>query len=445
MRVYFDALGCPKALVDAEKIASIVQNAENEIVLSPADAEIIIINTCGFIETAKQESINSILEYTEMKKDNPGLKVVVSGCLTERYRNELWKSIPEIDSMIGARDIGKILDALSRKSEDILDQGEYREYEFDGARTPLFSGNRYAYLKISEGCARQCAFCAIPAIRGPLRSRSIEDILNEAKFLREEWDVRELILVSEDTSAYGQDRYGKKRIIALLEKLIEMDFDWIRLLYLFPDEIVGEIAGLMTRSDKICRYIDIPLQHASGRILRAMNRPGDAESYLSMIEGIRAKVPDAAVRTAFIVGFPGEDDSDHKALAEFLKQARFDRVGFFEYSDEDGTPAYAMTGKTPVSVIRRRIEELSRIQEGISAERLAGRVGMTLKCINDGTMMERGETMTAVFRSQYEAPEIDGNVVAEIEPGDVPDEPFYQIRITNVLPPHDLEGVIIEP
>ena len=445
MRVYFDALGCPKALVDAEKIASIVQNAENEIVLSPAEAEVIIINTCGFIETAKQESINSILEYTEMKKDNPGLKVIVSGCLTERYRNELWKSIPEIDSMIGARDIGKILDALTLKSEDILDKGDYREYEFDGARTPLFSGSQYAYLKISEGCARQCAFCAIPSIRGPLRSRSIEDILKEAKFLRDEWDVRELILVSEDTSAYGQDRYGKKSIITLLEKLIEMDFDWIRLLYLFPDEIVSEIAAMMSISDKICRYIDIPLQHASGRILRAMNRPGDADTYLSMIDGIRAKVPDAAIRTAFIVGFPGEDESDHAALAEFLKQARFDRVGFFEYSDEEGTPAHEMTGKVPVMVVRRRIEELSRIQEGISAERLAGRVGMRLKCINDGTMMERDDALTAVFRSQYEAPEIDGNVVAVIGAGDVPDEPFYQVRITKVLPPHDLEGVIIEP
>jgi len=375
--------------VDAEKIASIVQNNDHEIVLSPGEAEVIIVNTCGFIDTAKQESINSILEYTEMKKDTPDLKIIVSGCLTERYRNELTKSIPEIDSMIGVRDIGKILDAIARKSEDILDNGEYREYEFDGARTALFSGSHFAYLKISEGCARQCAFCAIPSIRGPLRSRSIDDILNEAKFLREEWDVRELILVSEDTSAYGQDRYGKQSIIDLLEKLIVMDFDWIRLLYLFPDGIVDEISELMSRSDKICRYFDMPLQHASARILRAMNRSGDAGTYLSMIERIRAKIPDAAIRSAFIVGFPEEDENDHAALAEFLKQARFDRVGFFEYSDEEGTPAYEMKGKVPAKVVRRRIEELSRIQEDISAERLGKRVGMTLKCINDGMVMEQ--------------------------------------------------------
>ncbi|OHD54528.1 MAG: ribosomal protein S12 methylthiotransferase RimO [Spirochaetes bacterium GWF1_51_8] len=444
MKVFFDALGCPKALVDAEKIASIVQGAEHEIVLSPDDAQVVIVNTCGFIEQAKQESIDTILSYAELKKQRPDLKLIVSGCLTERYRNDLAESIPEIDSMIGVRDISKILKAIAEQSRDILDSGEYREHDFDGSRTGLFSGMNYAYLKISEGCARQCSFCAIPAIRGKLRSRTIEDILNEARFLRENWGTEELILISEDTSFYGIDLYGEKSIIKLLEKLLEIDFHWIRLMYLFPDPVVEEIAVLMKREPRICRYIDIPLQHASAKILASMNRPGNAEEYLEMIGRVRDTVPEISIRSAFITGYPGETEEDHDILKKFLSGAALDRVGFFEYSDEEGTPAFDIGNKVPKRTAAKRTAELMGLQEKISIARLERRIGRVLECVNDGSSVEETGDTTLILRSEYDAPEIDGSVIVKTQSGITQEESFFNVRITGVIAPHDLQGEIVE-
>lgn len=441
MKIFIDALGCPKALIDAEKIAAILVSEGHETVSSADDADAVVVNTCGFIQSAKEESIDAILEYAVLKRDRPGLKLIVSGCLTERYDSEISKSIPEIDSIIGVRDPRKIVNALEARSTANIDKGEYLDLRSDRGRHYQFSGFFSTYQKIAEGCRRSCAFCAIPGIRGTQRSIAPDAVVEETKQLIED-GFREIILVSEDTVSYGLDLSGKKELVGLLERLLKLDLTWLRVMYLFPEDIVKEIAGLMKSEPKLCPYIDIPLQHVSPKILKAMNRSGSPDVYAKLIDDVRSIAPDIAVRTSFIVGFPGENEDDHNMLKDFITAMMFDRVGFFDYSDEEGTAAHSMKPWVgPKDVLRRR-RTLEDLQTEISAKRLERLVGRELTCINDGSVVDEEGVEKLVMRTVYDAPEIDGAVY--VAPGNYELEAveFAKVRIDSVDGDHDLSGTM---
>lgn len=443
MKLFFDALGCPKALVDAERMCYFLEKGNHTLVSDPEDADAIIVNTCGFIRSAKEENIGIILDYAGMKKRKPGLKLIVTGCLTERYSSELLKSIPEIDNAIGIRDQAKVLEALesSPHAKKLLDSGKFNDTGYVTERSPVFSGYRYAYLKISEGCGRSCAFCSIPSIRGKQRSRLMEDIVREAQFLLDN-GTEELILVSEDTVSYGLDLYRAKKLPELLERLSTLDFRWIRIMYLYPDEMVYTVAEFIGSHPNFCRYLDIPLQHASGKILKAMKRSGDAESYLEMIRRLRQIIPDVRIRSSFISGFPGETAADQKILKDFLEKAELDRVGFFEYSREEGTPGHSMKKQVGQKTVKTRIIELAGLQKKISAKKLKKMVGRSIACLFDGTIKRSGNTDYAVCRSEYDAPEIDGAVYVPYNSKEAGPDSFLQVTVEKVKGSHDLIGRI---
>jgi ribosomal protein S12 methylthiotransferase len=440
MKFFFDALGCPKALVDAERMCYYLEKDSHTLTFNPYDADAIIINTCGFIEQAKKENIEAILSYIQMKEKKPNLKIILTGCLTERYKAELLKSLPEIDNAIGVRDLTKVSEALARESTSVLlDEGDYKDSHFTDQRTLAFSGLNYAYLKIAEGCSRSCSFCAIPGIRGTHRSRKMEDILKEADFLLEH-SMKELILISEDTISYGMDLYREKSLVTLLKKLVKTGIDWIRIMYLFPEEEIYEIASFIKENKSVCDYIDIPFQHASDPVIKSMKRPGGYDYYIRMLEKIRKIHPGLHIRTSFIAGYPGETVKDFEVLKDFIREARFDRVGCFSYSSEEGTAAGAMKEKAGKRETNRRIKELLGIQEDISREKLEAWIGKEVTAINDGIIKRMENQNYLTLRSQYDAPEIDGVIYMENKGESVPASPFLKVRIDRVWDNHDLIG-----
>jgi len=438
MKIYLDSLGCPKNLVDAERMAAELEQHGNHLIQDPENADVIVVNTCAFIEDSKQESINAILEYAELKKTHPNLRLVVSGCLSERYKESLKEEIPEIDSMIGVRNPQKIIETLQVDSCSPLDNGEYVDFVSSTRRVPLFSALLSTYLKVSEGCHRKCSFCAIPSIRGPLRSRDSKDILEEASTLIKN-GFQELILVAEDTTAYGLDK-GQRTLVDLLKKMDALPLTWIRLLYLFPDSSLIEIAEEIANSQHICHYIDIPLQHVSSELLSRMDRPGNGEDYLAFIKEIRKRVPDIAIRSAFIIGHPGETEEDHTYLKNWLQEARLNRVGFFAYSPEESTPSASQEPKVPHEVALQRIEELASIQAEISTSILSEKAGETLKCINEGKIIDIDNQEYLALRSEYDAPEIDGQIFIPYQSEEQLNTDFFDVRISNVYGNHDLLG-----
>lgn len=440
MKVFLDTLGCPKALVDAERLCYFVEKGGHSLTSSPFEADVIIVNTCGFINKAKEENIKAILNYAELKKQRPDLKLVVTGCLSERYGEDLLKEIPEIDSALGVRDPSIVSQIISNPERKVLDRGnEFKDTSFNRERILSFSGLNYAYLKISEGCNRKCAFCAIPLIRGSQRSRRIEDILIEAEMLTEN-GIRELIIVSEDTLSYGIDLYGKRMLIELLKRLSDFDFDWIRLMYLYPESYLYDVVGFIGENKKFCNYIDIPLQHVSKDILRSMNRAGSFGEYLEMVEKIREINEEIAIRSAFIVGYPEETESDFELLLDFLETAELNRVGFFEYSDEEGTISYNLKPKIPRKKVKERMKKVYDVQAKISKKLLRRMVGKRFFCIFDGEI-NNGEKNILLFRTEYDAPEIDGYVKV-ISKEEVEVNQFEEIKIID-SDEYDLIGEIL--
>lgn len=414
-KVFIETLGCAKNTVDSEKVAFILSTKGAEIVDDPESADIVMINTCGFIEDAKQQSIDYILTYAKMKEEitkKKGIsqKLVVFGCLAERYKNELLKEIPEIDFISGTRDYLALVSSLNGGNKNkILDTAkEYKDIIFSEHEVRRFVNKEfpYAYVKISEGCNHTCSFCAIPLIRGKQRSRSIESIINEVKFLADN-GIKEIILVSQDTSSYGIDIYQKFKLPDLLYELSKVEgIEWIRLHYLYPTEITYETISAIAEIDKVCKYIDMPLQHASNRILKLMRRGGTKESYIELIEKIREKINNPALRTTFIVGFPGETKKDFEELREFIKQVKFTWVGVFAYSHEEGTSAYSLKDNIPKNIKSRRRNELLRIQQNITQENLRKLVGKVKKVIIDEVLDERNY----IARSEYNSPDVDGAI-----------------------------------
>lgn len=427
MNINIVTLGCSKNTVDSEFLAGHLRDKGHNVDFEANKIrhDVVIINTCGFIHDAKEESIETILQYCAYKKIGRIEKLIVCGCLSQRYKEDLAKEIKEVDKFYGVFEWEEILEYLHSKP-----QGKY--YRNRNISTP----KHYAYLKISEGCDRNCSYCSIPLIRGKNISREIEDLVQEAKLLVED-GVKELIIIGQDTTYYGLDNYKKRRLYDLLVELVKIeDLKWIRLQYAYPHQFPMEVIELMAKEEKICKYIDLPLQHISTSILSSMNRNIDKEGTIKLVNDIRAIIPDIAFRTTFIVGYPNEGEEEFEELKEFVTNSRFDRMGAFTYSEEEGTPAYELEDIIPQETKIERLDEILYIQQNISLEINQEKIGKTYEVVID-----RRDQDFWVGRTQYDSPEVDNEVLIpdtyKLEIGK-----FYNIRIVDAVE-FDLIGEII--
>lgn len=425
------SLGCAKNRVDAEMLLYRIRNAGYKLCEDVAMADVAVINTCGFIESAKQESIEEILELSELKKEGKIKAIIVTGCLAERYKEEVMKEIPEADAVVGIGandDIVKIID-------EVL-QGKKQQCFPDKLLLPLEGGRiqstpyYYAYLKIAEGCDNHCTYCAIPMIRGKFRSRKMEDIIAEAKHLAEN-DVKELVVVAQDTSLYGKDIYGELMLAKLLKKLCEIDgIRWIRVLYCYPDKITDELLQVMAEEEKIVKYLDLPLQHCNGRVLKTMNRKGNKEELVELIAKIREKVPGIVLRTTFIAGFPTETEEEFAELENFAKEVRFERVGCFAYSQEENTPAAKLEPQIPEDVKERRAEIIMENQQEIMEKFCQKLDGKIIEVLVEGY----DQYAECFFgRSAWDAPEVDGSVFFTVTGRKPAPGEFVKVKIDDFL------------
>ncbi|NLL28540.1 MAG: 30S ribosomal protein S12 methylthiotransferase RimO [Bacteroidales bacterium] len=389
-------MGCPKNMVDSEKIAAAIRKAGLNVEHEDAEAKIILINTCAFINDAKEESINEILFHVERKKNDENVKVFVFGCMAQRYKDELKKEIPEVDGYFNFDEVNKLIELLTKdKTMPEIDR-------------VLSTPTHYAYLKISEGCNRTCSFCAIPKIRGKMVSVPEEKLLEEAKMLAEK-GVKELIIIAQDTVSYGIDIYGEKRIAKLLNKVSKIDgIEWIRLMYTYPAGFPGDLIDEIASNPKILKYIDIPLQHINSDILKSMNRAIDKEGVELLIEKLRKKIPNLAIRSTFIVGYPGEKAKDFLELANFIKKARFERFGVFAYSPEEDTPAFVLPDNVSAKVKMKRMSDLLQIHEKINIEQNNLLIGKKIEVIIDDFSEDE---KCFLGRTSSDAPEIDNIVI----------------------------------
>jgi ribosomal protein S12 methylthiotransferase len=421
--VHLISLGCPKNTADSELMLGALVRAGFEVTMDPQQAQVLLVNTCAFIEPAKKESIDAILAAAEVKKNGAGKRLVVAGCLSQRYGSELREQFPEVDIFVGT---GNFLDLpeLLRRSE----RPELRPIPYTGAAHLLPSaeaprirtGDPFsAYLKVSEGCDHRCAFCIIPKIRGRHESRALDDLVEEARRLAAS-GVREINLIAQDLTAYGRDLKQRASLAALLHRLAPVDgIQWIRLLYCYPNFVTDELLAAIASLDKVVKYIDMPLQHADDAMLRAMKRERSADALRSLLERVRAAIPEVALRTSFIVGFPGETDAAFATLVDFVREQQFDRVGVFTYSREENTAAYDLADQVPEAVKRRRRAELMEVAAEISLDKNRGFIGREIEVMVEGAAPGRATRLRA--RTSAQAPEIDGMVLlsGEAEPGEI--------------------------
>ena len=447
MKVGFVSLGCPKNQLDTEVMLHEVASAGYEITPEETEADVVIINTCGFIESAKKEAIENILDIAWLKKNHTLKAIVVTGCLAERYREGILEEFPEVDAVLGVGSIHNIVEAIEAVTVK-KKKGSKRKYSsFEDKETVRLGGDRIlttpeymAYLKIAEGCDNRCAYCAIPAIRGRFRSRPIEELVAEAKQL-EALGVRELCVVAQDTTRYGLDLYGEYRLAELLRAITEATaIPWIRILYCYPDKITDALIAEMRDNPRILKYIDLPIQHISDHMLKAMNRHGDGAMVRGVIEKLRRQIPEIVIRTTFIVGFPGETEEDFEELCEFVKEANFERAGVFTYSREEDTPAYDFPDQIDEQVKQDRMDILMREQLDVNEKKNEEKIGKTIT-----VLCEDYDPVSEMHfgRSADDAPEIDGKVYfrsdARIAPGS-----FVSVKVREVLD-YDLVGRAILP
>jgi ribosomal protein S12 methylthiotransferase len=482
-RIGFVSLGCPKNLVDSEVMMGLLDQAGAEITNRPETADILVVNTCSFIDKAKQESIDTILQMAEHKVSGKARKLIVAGCLVERYRDEIRKNMPEVDAVVGTGELEAILAAAgleapapppdqpqlfsilpsrnvqnvpSRPEGDLREsQGRFARETWEGAQpklpqylydhtTPRLLATRKssAYIKIAEGCDHPCSFCVIPNLRGKFRSRRFASVVAEAEQLVAQ-GVRELTLIGQDTTCYGEDLDMKDGLAQLLDSLAQIpDLKWLRFLYAYPNKVTGRLLDTIARHDVICKYLDMPLQHASGTVLKSMRRGGNADIFLKTIERVRAAVPGVAIRSTFITGFPGETQADFDVLSDFVRVAKLDWLGVFSYSDEEGSGAFHLGDKVPARTIEARRRSLMRLQQSISRKSRASLVGRTFELLVEGASEET--PLLWEGRTEHQAPEIDGKVFIndfgpfdQLNPGH-----FYQCEITESQD-YDLVGRII--
>ena len=445
MKVGFVSLGCPKNQLDTEVMLHEVASAGYEITPEDTEADVIIINTCGFIESAKRESIDNILDIAWLKKNRSLKAIVVTGCLAERYRESILEEFPEVDAVLGVGSIHNIVEAIEAVTEK-RKKGSKRKYtSFEDKESVRLGGDRVlttpeymAYLKIAEGCDNRCAYCAIPSIRGKFRSRPMEDVVEEARQM-EALGVKELCIVAQDITRYGQDLYGDYRLAELLHKITEAtSIPWIRLLYCYPDKVTDELIAEIRDNDRILKYIDLPIQHITDRMLRAMNRHGDSAMVRGVIEKLRREIPDIVIRTTFIVGFPGETEEDFSMLCEFVKEAKFDRMGAFPYSREEGTAAYDLPDQIDEQVKQDRMDLLMREQLEINEAHNRAMIGKTVT-----VLCEDYDPVGMIHfgRGVADAPEIDGKIYFRSEVRIAPGS-FVKVKIREVMD-YDLIGVAV--
>ena len=439
MKVAFISLGCAKNLVNTEQMMALTRDAGYELVSDPEGADVAVLNTCGFIDSAKSEAIQNILELAALKDAGKLGKLLVAGCLSQRYQDELEQEMPEVDGVLGTGSYTDIVSAL----EEVTAGGHPRRFgdidhtEEDGARvvsTPPYT----AYLKIAEGCDNRCSYCIIPYLRGRYRSRSMESLLAEAKALADR-GVQELIVIAQDITRYGTDLYGRRRLGDLLTELCKLPFHWIRLHYLYPDEVDDDLIDVIAREHKILKYIDIPLQHINDGILKAMNRRSTKAEIIALLHKLRQRLPGLVLRTSLICGLPGEGEAEFEELCEFLQDAGIERAGIFQFSPEEGTPAAVMENQVEPETAARRVELLVELQSRVMDAYNESRLGETLEVLCEGFDPEMG---CYAGRSYADSPDVDGRVFFTAA-GLVPAGTFVNVRITGTSD-GDLTGEIEE-
>ncbi len=444
MKIGFVSLGCPKNQLDTEVMLHELASAGYEVTPDETEAEVVVINTCGFIESAKKEAIDNILDVAWLKKHN-GLKgIVVTGCLAERYREQIFEELPEVDALLGVGSIHHIVDAV-KSIENRKSKKAPKYASFEDKNTVRLGGERilttpeyYAYLKIAEGCDNRCAYCAIPSIRGKFRSRPMEDLVAEAKEL-DALGVKELCIVAQDITRYGQDLYGDYKLHELLHRITEeTNIPWIRLLYCYPDKVTDELIAEIRDNDRILNYIDMPLQHVSDRMLAAMNRHGDGKVVRDVVAKMRREIPDLTLRTTFIVGFPGETQEDFEELCEFVKEAKFEHAGVFTYSREEGTAAYDLPDQIDEQIKQDRMDVLMRMQMHINEAQNEQKLGRVIR-----VLCEDFDPVSEVHfgRSSADAPDIDGKVYFK-SPRRILPGSFVDVKIEEVVD-YDVFGTAI--
>ncbi len=445
MKIGFVSLGCPKNQLDTEVMLHEILQAGYEITPEEIEADVIIVNTCAFIESAKKEAIDNILDVAWLKKHRHLRAIIVTGCLAERYGEEIFAELPEVDAVLGVGSIHNIVEAIEAVTTGKKKGSKRKYFSHEDVNAVRLGGDRVvttpdytAYIKIAEGCDNRCSYCAIPSIRGKFRSRPMEELIEEAKWLGE-MGVRELVVVAQDTTRYGLDLYGKYALAELLHRITEeTEIPWIRLLYCYPDKITDELIAEMRDNPRILKYIDLPLQHVSDHMLSAMNRHGDGATVRSVVERLRKEIPEIVIRTTFIVGFPGETEADFEELCEFVKTARFDHAGVFTYSREEGTPAYDFPDQIDEQLKTDRMDILMRMQMEINEELNREKLGRTVDVI-----CEDYDPVAEIHfgRSAADAPEIDGKVyfrsADRIAPGSM-----IKVKVRDVVD-YDLYGNIV--
>lgn len=439
VKVGMVSLGCNKNQVDAERMLFDINKAGYQLVADAALADIAIINTCGFIESAKQESIETILEFAQLKKEGRIKKIIITGCLAERYREEVSELIPEADAVVGIgcnKDIKKVLDRVLA-NENVQYYGDKTDLPMTGGRIrttlPFFS-----YLKVAEGCSNCCSYCAIPSIRGKFRSVPMEELLKEARELVD-GGVRELNVIAQDSTRYGEDLYGEPKLAELLTELCKIDdLKWVRVLYCYPERVTDKLLDVIAKEDKIVKYLDIPIQHCDGDILKKMNRPGDEKTLRGLIEHIREKVPNIVLRTTLITGFPTETEEQFNTLAEFVRDMKFDRLGCFAYSEEEGTKAAEMQGQIDEEVRQHRADIIMEQQQFIMAQKNSAMQGQTVEVVTEG-FDRYGDCYFG--RSAADAPDIDRKIFFTSPDKKLVSGKFVNVKITDMLD-YDLIGEV---
>jgi ribosomal protein S12 methylthiotransferase len=460
MKLGFVSLGCPKNLVDGEVMLGLARDAGHEITADAEHADAIVVNTCAFIDKAKEESVNAILEMAQLKRDGACKRLIVTGCLAERYRHQLKAEIPEIDVVLGTGEVPEIVGAISgpsaamsagtpvqlfksRADLGLRTQDSGPTYLYDASTPRLVTTPRhYAYVKVAEGCDYTCAFCIIPTLRGSYRSRETDSIVIEAERLAAQ-GVRELLLISQDTTFFGIDRGERGALARLLRRLNDVaGLEWIRVLYLYPTTITDDVLDAMAECEKVCKYVDLPLQHASADVLRRMRRPGNRDAYDKLLARIRRRVPGVTLRTTFIVGFPGETEQDVDELVDFVRVTEFDHVGVFTYSHEEGTRAHAMHDDVPASVKVARRDRVMRLQKQIVARKHKARLGETVRVLVDGPSPE--SPLVLQGRVEGQAPDIDAVVyLSDCDPSELAPGQLVSARLTAARG-YDLVASLVE-
>ncbi len=441
MKISFVSLGCDKNLVDSEIMLGLIDEGGHKIISDSSEADIIIINTCGFIMDATEEGIDTILELASYKKEGKCCGLIVTGCMAERYREQIFEELPEVDAVVGVGDFEEIVQVIERVSNNekvtLITDSNKKLSETLSHKRILSTAGHFAYLKIAEGCDNHCTYCTIPSIRGKFRSRTLESLVEEAKILVDK-GVKELIIVAQDTALYGTDIYGEKRLHILLQELKKIEnLKWLRLMYCYPEHIYDDLINEIANNEKVCNYIDMPIQHSNDKILKLMGRRSNEKQLRDVVKKLRDKIPDITIRTTLIVGFPHESDEEFNSLKNFVEEIKFDRLGVFNYSMEEGTPAAKMDNQVDDDIKEERKNIIMDIQKNISMEKCDNSIDKVLECIVDGKLPEEN---VYIGRSYMDCYDVDGMIFFN-SPYEVLTGDFVKVKITSASD-YDLIGEI---